>query len=90
MCYLHRCSLSVVRCFTGLRSLCLTIPPGLVGGAYVDTPVKEGWLYIVKARVFHEAVPPHEVGEETRLTLWDMRDLKEASPPAEMSGEWEV
>lgn len=50
----HRCSPSPTRCFTGLRSLCLVVPAGLAGGAYVDTPVKDGWLYVVKAKVFHE------------------------------------
>ncbi|CAM9535261.1 unnamed protein product [Ectocarpus sp. 12 AP-2014] len=49
-----RCSPSPTRCFTGLRSLCLVVPAGLAGGAYVDTPVKEGWLYVVRAKVFHE------------------------------------
>ncbi|CAN0188560.1 unnamed protein product [Scytosiphon promiscuus] len=64
-----RCSLSTARCFTGLRSLYLTLPPGLTGGAYVDTPVKQGWLYVVKAKVFHEneassapAIPGAEAG----------------------------
>eukprot|EP00903_Cladosiphon_okamuranus_P006046 g5963.t1 len=55
-----RCSLTPTRCYTGLQSLCLTVPPGLVGGAYVDTPVKEGWLYVVKAKVFHEGEDPTE------------------------------
>ncbi|CAM9314056.1 unnamed protein product [Pylaiella littoralis] len=55
-----RCSPSSTRCYTGLRSLRLTVPSGLAGGAYVDTPVKEGWLYIVKVKVFREQQQTHE------------------------------
>lgn len=50
----HRCSPSPARYYTGLRSLHLPVPPGLTGGAYVDAPVKQGWLYVVKAKIFHE------------------------------------
>lgn len=65
----RRCSTSPARCFTGLRSLFLTVPPGLTGGAFVDTPVKQGWLYVVKAKVFHEneatlALAPGVAGAE--------------------------
>ncbi|CAM9846328.1 unnamed protein product, partial [Laminaria digitata] len=49
-----RCSPSPARCFSGVQSLCLNVPPGLTGGAFVDTPAKQGWLYVAKARVFHE------------------------------------
>lgn len=89
------------RCFTGLRSLWLTVPPGLKGGAFVDTPVKRGWVYVVKARVFHEEEEEEasrsagnskgpEVGLTTRLALWDMLDVTEMSAPATKRGEWEV
>lgn len=60
----HRCFPSSARCYTGLQSLCLTVPSGLAGGAYVDTPVKTGWLYIVKVRVFREQ---EEEEEATQL-----------------------
>lgn len=93
------CSPSPVRCFTGVQSLCLIVPPGLTGGAFVDAPAKKGWLYVAKARVFHEEAPgsTNETKQEqqpevsaTRLVLWDMRDGKEASAPATKRGEWEV
>lgn len=90
---LRRCVPSRTRCYTGLRSLRMTVPPGLMGGAFINTTVKEGWLYVVKARVFHEEAPPTDalgLSMATRLVLWDMRDVKEASMPAKQYGEWEV
>ncbi|CAM9621891.1 unnamed protein product [Choristocarpus tenellus] len=81
-----RWSISEERCFTGLRSMCLMIPCGLVGGVCVETTVTEGWVYICRARVFHEEPP---LGE-TRLALWDIRDTMVVSPPAEKQGEWEL
>lgn len=92
-----RSSPSAEHCFTGLRSLWLAVPPGLTGGTFVDTPVKQGWCYVVKARVFHEVASPSagknkgpEAELTTRLALWDMRDLKKMSTPAMKRGQWEV
>lgn len=78
----------------GTRSLCIHVPPGLGGGggAYVDASINEGWLYVVKARVFHEEDSPSYEGDEdlgvtTRIMLWDTGDVKEASAPTIKRGE---
>lgn len=93
----HRCSPTAKHCFTGLYSLWLAVPPGLTGGTFVDTPVKQGWCYVVKARFFHEDASSSagknkgpEAELATRLVLWDMRDLKRMSTPAKKRGQWEV
>lgn len=100
--YHDRCSPSPIRCYSGVRSLCLVSPAGLAGGAFVDTPVKEGWLYVLKARVYHEdpfvliGSKSSNIPEEAaatcgaRLVLWDKQDGKVISEPATKSGEWEV
>lgn len=89
-----RCFPSPVRCYSGIQSLCIVVPPGLTGGAFVDAPAREGWLYVARARIFHEEAPPSSSAEQpeagTRLVLWDMRDGKETSVPATKMGEWEV